>query len=123
MRLTSRCTRSADKDYGIILAMRDRPRKNSAEGDRRDFRQKSSRLSHANARPFRESAGSVVKFGQQPGLRPEPRLDAQCARAPRRPELRLDAQRALTADGIGIGCAEGVRGRLPPVDVGRRHVA
>ena len=59
-------------------------------------------------RSFRELAARIEMFGQQPGLRPEPRLGGQCARA---------------AAGSGIGDGEGARGRRPPVDVGRSHGA
>ncbi|MBQ3288221.1 MAG: hypothetical protein IJH50_02280 [Kiritimatiellae bacterium] len=51
---------------------------------------------------FRELAKRIADFGQQPGLRPEPRHDAQYAHAM--------AKR-------GIGAVEGVRGMCPPVDV------
>ena len=58
-----------------------------------------------------------MNLGQQPGLRPEPRQDVRRTKA--RPEPRQDAQYAHAAAGRGV--VEGVRGKLPPVDVGRRH--
>ena len=62
-------------------------------------------------------------FGQQPGLRPEPRLDATSALFTLRPEPRLAEQGAPTASRCGVGTAEGARGKHPPVDVGRRRGA
>ena len=59
-------------------------------------------------RSFRELAARIEMFGQQPGLRPEPRLDGHCARAVVR---------------SGIGAVKGARGSHPPVDVGRGHGA
>ena len=57
---------------------------------------------------FRELAKRIVDFGQQSGLRPEPRYDAEGTHATAR---------------CGIGAVEGARGKLPPVDVCRRHGA
>jgi len=57
-------------------------------------------------RSFRELAARIADFGQQPGLRPEPRHDAQSA---------------PFAAGCGIGGAKRVRGKLPPTDVDRRR--
>lgn len=59
-------------------------------------------------RSFRELAARIARYGQQPGLRPEPHRGAQCAH---------------TADRIEIGVTEEVRGRCPPVDVSRSHGA
>ena len=47
-------------------------------------------------------------FGQQPGLRPEPRKAARGTSAAVR---------------CGVGAVEGDRGRRPPVDVSRSHGA
>ncbi len=60
----------------------------------------------------------IAKFGQQSGLRPEPRLSGQCTRT-----SRLGGQCARVTDGSGIGALEGARGILPPVDVCRSHGA
>ena len=77
---------------------------------------------------FRELAKRIVDFGQQSGLRPEPRHDAQRTNArlepchdALRPEPRHDAQCTHAVDGRGIGAAEGARGKLPPVDVGKKR--
>ena len=59
-------------------------------------------------RSFRELAARIEMFGQQPGLRPEPRLGGQGTRA---------VARSV------IGFVEGARGRRPPVDVPERHGA
>ena len=55
---------------------------------------------------LRALAGRIAKFGQQPGLRPEPRFGGRGARA-------------VVSD--GLGAVEGARGRRPPVDVQGRH--
>ena len=68
---------------------------------------------------FRELARRIADFGQQSGLRPEPRHDTQRTNA--RPEPRHDAQCTHAVDGRGIGAAEGARGKLPPVDVGKKR--
>ena len=70
---------------------------------------------------FRELAKRVADFGQQPGLRPEPRHDAQ--RTNVRPEPHHDAQYTHAMAGRRIGSVEGARGRLPPVDVDKRDGA
>ena len=77
---------------------------------------------------FRELAKRIVDFGQQSGLRPEPRHDTQRTNArlepchdALRPEPRHDAQCTHAVDGRGIGAAEGARGKLPPVDVGKKR--
>ena len=67
---------------------------------------------------FRELAARIARFGQQPGLRPEPRLSGQCTRTP-----RLGGQCARTMGRYGIGALEGARGSRPPVDVDRSHGA
>ena len=72
-------------------------------------------------RSFRELAKRIADFGQQPGLCPEPRHDAQRVNASG--DSRHDAQCTHAVAERGIGAVEGVRGKLPPVDVGRRHGA
>lgn len=57
-------------------------------------RKRAQELLEGCGKSFRELVKRSADFGQQSGLRPEPRCDA---------------------------ALEGVRGRLPPVDVGRRH--
>ena len=53
-------------------------------------------------------AERIANSGQQPGLRPEPRLGGRDARAvPRN----------------GIDVVKGARGRHPPVDVSEKHGA
>ncbi len=69
-------------------------------------------------RSFRALVARIEMFGQQPGLRPEPRLGGQCTRT-----TRLGGQGARAAARSGIGDGEGARGRRPPVDVGRSHGA
>ena len=59
-------------------------------------RERAHKLLDGCGRSFRELAARIAEFGQQPGLRPEPRL--------------ADA-------------TEGARGRRPPVDVDRSHGA
>ena len=72
------------------------------------IRERARQLLDGCGRSFRELAARIAKFGQQPGLRPEPHRGAQCARA---------------AAGSEIGDVEGARGRRPPIDVGRRRGA
>ena len=60
------------------------------------IRERAHKLLDGCGRSFRELAARIADFGQQPGLRPEPRL----------------------GDAI-----EEVRGRRPPVDVSRSHGA
>ena len=70
------------------------------------IRERAHKLLDGCGRSFRALVARIAEFGQQPGLRPEPRLDGHCARA---------------ADRSGIGTAEGARGSRPPVDVTGRH--
>ena len=60
------------------------------------IRERARKLLDGCGRAFRELAARIARYGQQPGLRPEPRL----------------------GDAI-----EEVRGRRPPVDVSRSHGA
>ena len=60
------------------------------------IRERAHKLLDGCGRSFRELAARIAKYGQQPGLRPEPRL---------------------------VAATEGARGRRPPVDVDRSHGA
>ena len=60
------------------------------------IRERAYKLLDGCGRSFRELAAKIAEFGQQPGLRPEPRL---------------------------VDAVAGVRGRRPPVDVSRSHGA
>jgi len=46
----TKADKSVNQDYGIISAMRGRPRKNRTDAERHDFRLESSKMSHAKAR-------------------------------------------------------------------------
>ena len=59
-------------------------------------RKRARQLLDGCGRSFRELAARIAKLGQQPGLRPEPRL---------------------------VTATEGARGRRPPIDAGRRRGA
>ena len=72
------------------------------------IRERARQLLDGCGRSFRELAARIARYGQQPGLRPEPHHDAQSA---------------PFAAGYGIVGAKGVRGKLPPVDVDRSHGA
>ena len=58
------------------------------------IRERAHKLLDGCGRAFRELAARIARYGQQPGLRPEPRL---------------------------VDATEEVRGRRPPIDVGRRR--
>ena len=60
------------------------------------IRERARKLLDGCGRSFRELAARIAKFGQHPGLRPEPRL---------------------------VTATEGARGRRPPIDVDRRRGA
>ena len=66
---------------------------------------------------FRELAKRIADFGQQSGLRPEPRKPPQPYTNPRKGN-----RSAMCAEPC-LGAAVGVRGKLPPADVGRRRDA
>lgn len=65
---------NADRDYGIILAMRGRPKKARTEAERHDFRLESSKMSHAKAR--RIAWGERHKSPSRTSVKPPPSLDA-----------------------------------------------
>ena len=68
-------------------------------------------------RSFRELAKRIADFGQQSGLRPEPRKPPQPYTNPRKGD-----RSAMCAEPC-LGAAVGIRGSLPPADVGRRRDA
>ena len=78
-------------------------------------------------RSFRALAKRIADFGQQSGLRPEPRKPPRPCTSPPKPlqpcaNPRKRKQPAMRTK-PRLDVAKGVRGKLPPVDVGRRRDA
>ena len=78
-------------------------------------------------RSFRALAKRIADFGQQSGLRPEPRKQPRPCTSPPKPlqpcaNPRKRKQPAMRTK-PRLDVAKGVRGKLPPVDVGRRRDA
>ena len=65
--------KSANQGYGIILAMRGRPKKARTEAERNDFRLESSKMSHAKAR--REAWHGKHATPLHTSINPPPSLD------------------------------------------------
>ena len=78
-------------------------------------------------RSFRALAKRIADFGQQSGLSPEPRKPPRPCTSPPKPlqpsaNSRKRKRPTMCAEPCR-GAAVGVRGKLPPVDVGRRRDA
>ena len=69
----TKADKSVNQDYGIISAMRGRPRKNRTDAERHDFRLESSKMSHAKAR--RIAWGERHKSPPRTSAKPPPSLD------------------------------------------------
>ena len=82
--------------------------KQERDGGGSHIRERAHNLLNDCGRSLCELAARIAKFGQQSGLRPEPR--------------RAKQEDAATGDGV-VGNAEGARGTHPPVDVQRRRAA
>ena len=78
-------------------------------------------------RSFRALAKRIADFGQQSGLSPEPRKPPRpCTRPPKPLQPSANSRKRKRPTMCAEPCrgaAVGVRGKLPPVDVGRRRDA
>ena len=91
------------------------------------IRERAHKLLDGYGRSFRALAKRIADFGQQSGLRPEPRKPPRPCTSPAKPlqpcaNPRKRKQPAMRTK-PRLDVAKGVRGKLPPVDVGRRRDA